>query len=76
MGQSYSTPVQLCESDLKLVQERGNKKQEAQAYLKLGNAHKLNHQFQPAIECFEKALKIAKERKDNEQAKTSGTSIF
>ncbi len=46
-----------------------------QAYFELGNLHKLNHRFQPAIECFEKALNIAKERKDNEQVYHAYTEL-
>ena len=81
MGLTPSTPLQRCENDLKLAQETGNKQQEAQAYLELGNLHKLNRQFQAsyaldAMKYFGKALKIAKERKDDEQVKQVAQAYF
>jgi tetratricopeptide (TPR) repeat protein len=51
---------------LDLAQKCGHKKEETKAYIGLGRAYKLNNEFQMAIQYFQKALKIAKERGDKE----------
>ena len=47
--------------------EARGKRQETEAYFGLGHAYTRNNQIQTAIECYEKTLKIAKERGDKQQ---------
>jgi tetratricopeptide (TPR) repeat protein len=71
MGQLWSTPIQRYKGILEVAKRKGNKKEEAQAYLDLGEAYEENGEPAKAKRCFNNALKIAKDQKDMEQEKNA-----
>ena len=56
---------------LEVAKRKGNKKEEAQAYLNLGEAYEENGEPAKAKRCFNNALKIAKDQNDMEQQKSA-----
>ena len=62
----YQTVIEYCQKAEKVALECGDKRQEGEAYLWLGNANMKIDQYQIAIDHYQKAEKIALERGDND----------